>query len=165
MLAQRSGLEALVGRGFELHAMQAKLDLLGRCRELGKQMRIVAHSALTPVAYAQLLRQMSFVVGLGDPTASPTPLEGLANGAAFLNPHQFPRLQDTQHPPLAIMLGPPYVYQYALGNASELLAAAERASQHRFASYVPESHTLNATVAAVCKSILNKPTQACGPRQ
>ena len=120
---------------------------------------------LAPDAYRRLLGEASFLLGLGLPFASPSPLEALAAGAAFLNPAVVVRGDDDaaatsaaaalrfQHDPLAA-LGAPYVYNVDLRNATSVLAAARRAHARRFASFVPADYSKATVVERVCRSIL-----------
>ena len=76
---------ALLEAGFELHTTctAGKLDY-PIPDTLSHQ--IVHHGIMKPGEFSMVLRSMAFVLGFGTPTDSPTPFEGLYNGAAFLNP-------------------------------------------------------------------------------
>ena len=146
---------ALHSRGFKLHATA----------DCAIGVPLVVHGLLAPTAFAAALRGVAFVLGLGAPCDSPTPLEGLANGAAFLNPwlekHECPGSgppprgvsRRAQHRPLS-SLGAPYVYSYDRNVPNSLVAAAESAIARRFASFVPAAHRLEGAVAAVCANLL-----------
>ena len=133
---------------------------------------------LSPSAFALELRAVAFVLGLERPFDSPTPIEALANGAAFLNPFLMhaPISGDKgwartlspdswtgrylQHRPLA-SLGPPYVYNFDPENATSLIAVAESACRLRFASYVPFAHRLETAAAAACSMMQHDALCAC----
>ena len=73
----------------------------------------------TPREYAtQILQKVAIVLGYGIPMDSPTAIEALYNGAAFLNPEYDPPFEGLQFHPRTHMhhglknLGPPYVYNY-----------------------------------------------------
>jgi hypothetical protein len=78
---------------------------------------VINHGALTAPAWRALLRESSFVLGLGDPVLGPTALEGLAEGCVYLNP-EYPQPRrvngiaeltiGSQHP-YAARIGPPFV--------------------------------------------------------
>ena len=141
-------MKALHSDGYELHAIQ-------NCSHAFGGVPLVTHGVLEPNAFSLVLRRMAFVVGFGLPLDSPTPVEAIANGAAFLNPLLDKYLPERrlQHRPLG-SLGPPYVYTVDLSNASSLLRAAHMATQHRFAGFVPFEHRLETAVAAVCANLV-----------
>ena len=130
--------------------------------------RLIRVPPQNPVDFAQMLTNMSFVLGLGEPLMSPSPLEGLARGAAFINPIRIPetaatvlqspgrkpiRHRQTQHNPMAF-LGPPYVYTVDLQDPNAVLAAAENAHRHRFTSFVPWQYTMEAVEQQLCRSVM-----------
>lgn len=156
-------LTALADANFELHTT---------CSGAGCWMpprgEIVKHGKMLPPEFSKFLRKMAFIVGFGDPKVSPTPLEGLAAGAAFLNPilssekaaihgyvggREGVRATDTQHAALS-MLGAPYVYNYDINDTSALLQAAERAVKNRFASFVPSAFRVEGVASLVCAGLL-----------
>jgi len=114
---------------------------------------------LVPRDYAQLLGNMSFVLGFGFPLDSPTPYEALANGAAYLNPVFNNATGTTQHRVL-VKLGPPYVYNYNFvdGNDQEtthnILQAAEAAYQNRFVSLILPQQQLSNVIRQVCRNLI-----------
>ena len=63
------------------------------------------------------------------------------------------RHRQTQHDVVA-HLGPPYVYNVDLGNPEAVVAAAEKALHHRFASYVPWQFTPHAVLPQVCHNMI-----------
>lgn len=117
---------------------------------------VTNHGLLSPPAFSQMLRSMAAVIGLAAPLASPTPLEGLAAGAAFLNPCNESDIVSLpcQFPQLA-HLGAPYVYNYNMDDTSTLITAAEMAITRRFVSYVNKANQLDNVEAAVCGLILS----------
>ena len=111
-----------------------------------------------PHEFAATLRRFTFMLGLGDPLASPSPLEALANGVSFLNPRSLaddPRAarHPTQHPPLA-SLGAPYTYSYHIDEPATAVAAARLAARWRFDSFIPYEMTRSATVLRFCTSVI-----------
>jgi len=88
---------------------------------------------------ATYLAQCAFVLGIGLPGDSPTALEGLAVGAAFISPYE-------QHATLhAIGRGSPCVYAVNFSIVWNVTQAVRSSLQHRFASCVPEQNTFAAT--------------------
>lgn len=55
-------------------------------------------------------------------------------------------------------LGFPYVYNVDLHHPEEVVSAARMASKARFSSYVPWAYTREATVARICRSVLEDET-------
>ena len=147
--------------GFELHS-----TCHSNCN-FPAGVNIVQVGSLSPREFATYLRKMSFMLGFGGPGASPSPLEALAAGAAFLQPATLHKSEgwkncksrpgvvelDSQHPALAT-LGQPYVYNYDPGNVSTLVAAAESAYRHRFGSFVPFAHRIEGAAAHVCSALI-----------
>ncbi len=93
---------------------------------------VINHGAMEPAAWQALLRESSFVLGLGDPVSGPTALEALAAGSVYLNPrYSAPRLVndvpeltiDSQHP-YAARIGPPFVHTIDLSDGDALVRAA-----------------------------------------
>merc|ERR1712100_193581 len=58
---------------------------------------VIVEGLLSPTDFSLMLRNMSFVVGLGSPVVSPTPLEALANGATFIDTKTESPLFTSQH--------------------------------------------------------------------
>jgi hypothetical protein len=117
--------------------------------------------------YSKLLRTFAFIIGLGDPIISPTPIEGLHVGAAFLNPvgkegYYPPNYNKAygQHSALA-HLGSPYVYNYPYGDGAAAVEAAEKAVALRFASYVPAPFHVESVVAQVCAAMSDDAPCTC----
>ena len=109
---------------------------------------VIVEGFLSPSYFALMLREMSFVVGFGHPRVSPTPLEALANGAAFIDPN------PGQHTVLS-SIGPPYVYKYDIQNASSLLLAAELSFEYRFSSFIPSAHRVESALGTLCSNLLH----------
>ena len=166
----RAGAEYTGKMYLALHRANFEIHTTNACAPArGVRVKVVAHGILSPVRFALLLREMACVIGMGFPPDAPTPLEALANGAAFLNPILTMRDQATvatrkattleqqemisQHRALQ-SLGAPYVYNFDPRNYSALVASAERAMRHRFASYIPLSHRLETTISAVCANMI-----------
>ena len=128
------------------------------------------HGMMAPREFALLLRRMAFLVGVGAVAVSPSPLEALANGAAYLNPRNqsssgrggtsassggaSAKAYRYQHPILA-GVGAPYVYNYDVDQPESLVAAAERATRVRFASFVPQQHRLETAIASACANFID----------
>lgn len=156
-------MEALIAEGYTLYSVCK--DLTHHC---GMPPQVIVQRSMAPKDYAALMGEMAFLIGFGDPVVSPSPLEGLAHGAAWLNAikdagdatanalQEYPLAWNkptspihTQHNPLAL-LGMPYVYNIDLKNVSNVLQAAEWAVQYRFTSYTPPEFRPEAMVARAC---------------
>ena len=141
--------ELLIQSGFQLHVT---------CKE-STPSSIINHGPLKPDEFILLLRKMAFVIGLGHPLDSPTPLEAIANGAAWLNPSSISAYDDTkvvkimhsQHQGLKV-LGMPYVYNVDLANVTSVLLAAERAFKNRFHGFVSFWNREESVAAQVCSN-------------
>jgi len=87
------------------------------------------------------------MVGIGNPVISPSPIIELAKGVAFLNPS---RWRNWQHEPLT-KVGEPFVYNVPdFTNVTDIVAKAEAAVEHRFASFVPKDFRVEEVVDHVC---------------
>ena len=75
---------------FELHVSETgkehNLDTVRSELPEASAALLIGHGLLKPPEFALMLRQFAFVLGTGDPRDSPTPLLGLSQGAAFINP-------------------------------------------------------------------------------
>jgi len=157
-------MQTLLDNGFQLHSICTGLFHCG-----GLPAGVQIHSNLNPQTYAQFMKEMAFLIGFGDPIVSPSPLEGLAQGAAWINPivgdnpdtnnNQEDLVRWTtghplrsQHRPLSL-LGAPYVYNVRLDNTAEVLQAAEHAVRFRFDSYVPWEYRPSAMVSRACSIV------------
>ena len=68
-----SVVRALVEAGFEIHTTAQN------CPEL-YGIAVTTHGHIPPLEFSKMLRSFAFIVGLGDPIVSPTPIEGLYAG-------------------------------------------------------------------------------------
>eukprot|EP00756_Hemistasia_phaeocysticola_P051434 Hpha_TRINITY_DN26608_c0_g1::TRINITY_DN26608_c0_g1_i1::g.86125::m.86125/K00744/MGAT5; alpha-1,3(6)-mannosylglycoprotein beta-1,6-N-acetyl-glucosaminyltransferase len=156
-------LAALVQAGWEVHCTcSARGTFRGKPEECDLPEGVVDHGSLNVTDWRGLLRRAAFILGLGDPLLSPSPVEALAHGATVLLPRfnskdsvcgtlpQVPRgkrsplpPQETQHDGLA-PVGPPYVRIVSLDDTAGVLQAAELAFKERFASHIPVAYTWEA---------------------
>lgn len=108
--------KGLVDAGFELHTVSVGCPTL-------ENISLTVHGPMPPKDFSDFLQQFVFVVGLGDPILSPTPIEGLYAGVAFLNPvgsDGYPlHYESSQHVAIAD-LGAPYVFNYPHGTLWEV---------------------------------------------
>ncbi|KAJ1631867.1 hypothetical protein T492DRAFT_1143716 [Pavlovales sp. CCMP2436] len=148
---------AMLAAGFELSTTctpRSECNLPAAVRSLPR---------LGPEEYTRALRKFSFLLGVGDPAISPSPLEALSAGVAFINPtlrgHIAPG-RVYQHDPIS-RLGPPYVFNVELSNTSSVIEAAELSARQRFDPYVPAEHTYEATVSRMCQWLSNEQSCAC----
>ena len=164
-------IDALIADGFILHTTCTD------CHDNALPEQVIRHGSVSPLQFIQLLQSeehdISFLLGFGYPYDSPSPLEALVNGVAFVNPvanhasislqgisTTFPSihpLRSSQHVPIQ-HLGRPYVYNVRLTNITQVLAAANMAVQYRFHSYIPsEYHPLSMTTR-VCTALIEDDT-------
>lgn len=188
-------LRALIDDGYTLHSTcfdpNCRIPALTRIKQGikcdktcgGLPKEVIFHGVMAPGEYGELMSQMAFLIGMGDPIVSPSPFVGWAHGAAWLNPfkknreqkvrakqalQEFPlRLQDPdpvawslQHWPVA-MLGAPYVYNIDLDNVTSVVEAANWAVQNRFSSYAPPDFTPQAMVARTCSIMADDAICTC----
>ena len=159
-------LNGLLEAGYELYLTcfeKHKMEKVHSMVQEEYKFKLHQYSKLTPIEFAKALRKVSIVIGFGNPRDSPTPLEGLANGAAFLNPTS----ADEQHAQHAILktLGPPYVYNYFRSpdettTLENILEMADMAIQHPFGSYIPFQHRWNVVREQVCANLI-EPDNIC----
>lgn len=153
----------LLEAGFELHTTCKENTTLPYVPPNLSHL-LVNRGHILPLEFALMLRSMAFVAGFGDPADSPSAYEGMANGAAFLNPVDAASGR-AQHGPLKT-LGAPYVYNYrrvpkdANETARNLVEVAERAHANRFSSFVPQEHTLAGVMGQVCSNLIES-DQVC----
>ena len=136
---------ALLSEGFELHTT---------CMDTAKKKchlpdEVIRHGNLNPDDFAKLMKKFSFMLGLGEPVGSPSPLVGLSYGVTFLNPLREIGSSDTQHKALA-RLGFPYTYIVDLSNSRQVVQAAKWASKFRFTSYVPPQFRVESLADRMC---------------
>lgn len=151
MQEARNRILALLQAGFELHTICSDYTALNGIPS-EHVYSLVLHPRLQPLAYSKLLRSMAFVVGLDTPTDSPTPYEGLYNGAAYLNPMRG-NVSWTQHRAL-VRVSPPHVYNYHPKNCTQLVQAAWSAHTHRFTSILLLEHTVGYVKDRVCQQLV-----------
>ena len=118
---------------------------------------IIFYNVMKPIEFSKMLRKVSVVIGYGNPRDSPTPFEGLANGAAFLNPVSVSGIY-TQHKILRT-LGAPYVYNYVRSPSAaitlkNILKLAEIALLHPFGSYIPFHYRFHVAREQVCANLI-----------
>jgi Glycosyltransferase family 18 len=161
-------MQALMKDGFTLHSICHEKRGPSNC---GLPPGVIMHTSMGPKEYVSFMNEVAFLIGFGDPIVSPSPLEGLAHGAAWLNPirangqnnskaiHKalgdYPLHWEndspikTQHRPLSL-LGMPYVYNIDLDNVTNVLEAANWAVQYRFSTYTPWEFRPNSMIDRVC---------------
>ncbi|KAJ1640517.1 hypothetical protein T492DRAFT_928483 [Pavlovales sp. CCMP2436] len=150
-------IRAMLAAGFELSttcAPRAECNLPPAVRSL---------PGLGPEEYARTLHRFSFLLGVGDPAISPSPLEALSAGVAYINPTVHGHIAPGrvyQHDPIS-RLGPPYVFNVELSNISSVIEAAELSARQWFDTYVPAEHTYEATVSRMCQWLSNEQSCAC----
>ena len=89
-------IEALLEAEFTLHATCKGCTMLPAA--------IVNHKNMPPQAFDDWVEPCIFVVGMGWPKLSPTPLVALSKGTAFLNPIVDSSTNHTQHNALSLPL-------------------------------------------------------------
>jgi hypothetical protein len=143
---------ALKGAGVVLHAT---VDNMGH--QEAQQYGVINHGIMEPAAFRKLLCEASFLLGLGDPWDGPTALEALSCGTPFLNPYVVWSLDEgvdsvrhtgrlTQHRFLQ-SVGPPYVWNVHLDNASHVLDAIQTVTAAPTAPFVPYEYSKSTFVA------------------
>jgi alpha-1,3(6)-mannosylglycoprotein beta-1,6-N-acetyl-glucosaminyltransferase len=167
-------IEALIADGFTLHTTCTDCHDTTTLPE-----QVIRHNNVGPLQFIQILQNkqfdISFLLGFGYPYDSPSPIEALVNGVAFINPianhvqippnetaifpsyHSSYPLRSSQHVPLQ-SLGTPYVYNVHLSNITEILLAANMATQYRFHSYIPPEYHPLSLITRVCTVLLEDDT-------
>lgn len=121
--------------------------LRGDCSRVRMIKGVINHEQLNPEGYDNLMGEASFLLGVGHPVISPSPIIGLAKGVAFLNPNRWGKYQ---HPPLE---KEQYVYNIEdFGNIDDIIEKAEASvrDQNRFSSYIPSDYKVENVVDRVC---------------
>lgn len=155
--------QALLDAGITMYSScpsAAACDLPEGVQFLGK---------MTGAQYQDFLQSnVSFALGVGYPLLSPSPLDAMASGVAFLNP-KFPESFSaygvldvepdvgnvtTQHDELARIVPEPYLYNVDFQAPESVIAAARKSSRNRFASYVPSLLSIESTTARVLRDVL-----------
>lgn len=138
-------IQALVQKNFTIHTT----CLHGDCHRVRLIEGTIIHRKLDPEGYANLMRQASFLLGIGNPIISPSPIIAMANGVAFLNPR---RWGAYQHPLLA-KEGEPHVYNIEdFGDIDDIIEKAEASvrDRNRFSSHIPSDYRVENVVDRVC---------------
>ncbi|ORY35916.1 hypothetical protein BCR39DRAFT_513030 [Naematelia encephala] len=97
--------------------------------------------------YNRLLSSVKVVVGVDLPKVSPTVYAALCQGTPVVLPY-YKELTDPSDPasafglaygqhPMALALGPPWVYGYQAGNGTDLIAKVNQAMQAPIPRYIP----------------------------
>jgi hypothetical protein len=142
-------IRALTNRNFTIHTT-CRHD---SCKTLCQIPGVINHRKLTPEMYSELLQKCAFMLGIGNPIISPSPIIALAVGVAFLNPK---RNENYQHPPMA-KIGPPYVYNIPdFNDTRDIIQKARMAVQNRFSSYIPPDYNIERISERTCKMLSNK---------
>ena len=151
--------QGLLQAGYELHLtcfgdLRKHIDPMVPDKYIDK---VIHHSKLTTIELSKVLRKVSMVIGFGDPRNSPTHYEGLANGAALLNPVSANGKQS-QHSILQ-NLGAPYVYNYLKSTdeaerLKNILEMAEMAVSNPFGSHIPFDHRFDVVRQRVCANLI-----------
>mmetsp|Transcript_17661 Transcript_17661/g.42518 ORF Transcript_17661/g.42518 Transcript_17661/m.42518 type:complete len:469 (+) Transcript_17661:123-1529(+) len=112
-------IRALDNAGFELYFQCQNSRLPNGLDDIAGNFTQFENLFDTPREYQEkILQKVAMVLGFGAPVDSPTALEALYNGAAFLNPEYDPPFESHEVLPRTHMhkalknLGPPYVYNY-----------------------------------------------------
>lgn len=91
------------------------------------------------------------LIGLGDPTQSPSPYDAMCLGVPFINPIVGFRKEDPENKekwqlqqPALVNIPEPYVYHVHAHNATELEAAIAKAVNNPIERYIPPRMTLAA---------------------
>jgi len=150
---------ALLNANFEVHLTCKRRNYHQYNRQYFPEKyhtKIIDHGRLSPNDFGMMLRDMSAVIGLGEPRESPTPYEALANGAAFLNAingNGIAQSSILQH------LGKPYVFNYNRSedvdvHAENIVKAVEEAMKHSFSSFIPYENKYESVVSQLCSNLI-----------
>jgi len=155
-------IRALVKEGYELHS-SADLTSCGAvtaglsAREVANNLK--AHGRLPVREYRKMLSTMDFVLGFGRPARSPTPLEAMAAGAAWITPCKTFSSATKDKKELCQYKVPnapaPHMYTYIAGNEKSAMeavrqAVAENLGHHPF---VPEHMLLERVALTMCSTV------------
>lgn len=136
-------IDALVMKNFTIHTT-CKLH---NCSMFLKRTGVINHKKLSPDKYAELMERVAFMLGIGNPVISPSPIIALAKGVPFLNPN---RGGGYQHPPL-VNVGEPYVYNIPdYTNTDDIVAKAEAAFQNGFRSFLLPDFNVTNVIKRTC---------------
>lgn len=136
----------------------------------GMREKITFHGRYNkPIDYvSHILRKVDIVIAFGEPTDSPTPIEAIANGAAFIQPIFIKNGQARPMHEGLKRLGPPYVYNYDYthGNMTliteEIIKYADLASANPFTPFIPADYRYDAVRSYVCSNIIEYDACAAG---
>ena len=98
-------------------------------------------------SWIQLLRESSFLLGLGDPLLGPSAIEAVVSGTMFINPIYEAPVRDiffTQHDFAEREIGYPYVCSVKLTNSTGIKDCIDYALNHVMEPFVPPSLTKSA---------------------
>jgi len=176
-------IRALLKAGFELHTNADLSECEGIKEELSKRelKNLVAHGFVTVKQFRALLGSVAFVVGFGFPRNSPTPLEAMAMGAAWLNPctrqeEDGDEDEKEEDPETEEEIAgkrdnnraktpwdgcqftvpnteEPHMYSFPIGDARAAVRAAEKAVERRFRSFVPPHQRIEAVANTMCHTV------------
>jgi hypothetical protein len=93
-------------------------------------------------SWIQLLRESSFLLGLGDPLLGPSAVEAVVSGTMFINPIYEAPVRDaflSQHDFAAREIGFPYVCSVKLTNTTGIQDCIDFALSHRLEPFIPQS--------------------------
>lgn len=157
-------LSAIVEANITLYSTFAP-DAFAYLQRLGVLPRgVINKGTLSSAEYSDLFGDVSFSLGVGYPLTSPAPLESMAHGVAFLNP-KFPRplkpeviaqpvaglfTTNTQHDPLTLLTGAPYIYGVNFQEPRTVVSAAHKAIHNPFDSHTPDELSEEAITERVC---------------
>jgi len=158
----RPTIEALLAANFTLYSTSSSPE------ELGLPKGVRALGIMPQAQFLDVLGNVSFALGVGYPLLSPSPLDALANGAAFLNPI-FPDLLEaaavqgdlstnhtafTQHDALAnLNISEPYVHTVDFLRPETVVRAARRTLEERFSSFMVEELHPDRIAERVCGAL------------
>ena len=109
---------------------------------------------MSPQDYDENLQKYAFLLGVFEPRASPSPLEAMAAGVAFIGPLRY------QHKPLS-RLGAPYSYDVNMSDPSSVVEAANMSVSSRFSSFIPPAMTRQAMIERTCAILADEQPCLC----
>ncbi|KAJ7625587.1 hypothetical protein FB45DRAFT_69321 [Roridomyces roridus] len=118
--------------------------------------KYVNHDRMDKSVFMSRIAQSRVLIGVGNPTNSPTPYDALCLGVPFINPYDdWGRIGangdqntqwDSQHPFMS-MLGKPYVYNVRRGDHEGFVQAVEEALANPIPRYIPERMRIESLMA------------------
>ncbi|GFH52462.1 hypothetical protein CTEN210_08938 [Chaetoceros tenuissimus] len=140
-------IDSLVQHNFTIHTT-CKLH---NCSMFLKRKGVVNHKKLTPTMYVKLMEESAFMLGIGNPIISPSPIIAMAKGVPFLNPKRFEDMY--QHPPL-VKVGEPYVYNIEdFDNIADIIDKAEKAVENPIKLFVPSDFDKANVIERTCRML------------